>query len=140
MFYSYECIWINIWRSHWSWFLKLTFITIWGIMLGMAMLILCYGSSIKRKQSTKGNYSKYLLCLSYGPCALQFLFSRSFNIWSFISIAVVDQELLSRQSLKESLNQQWAITQKILMLELWTMCTVLTLLMFFPYMKFHKQK
>ena len=33
--------------------------------------------------------------------------------------------------------QQRAITQKILMLELWTLCTALPRLMIFPYMKFH---
>jgi len=33
--------------------------------------------------------------------------------------------------------QQRAITQEILMLELWTLCTALPPLMIFPYMKFH---
>ena len=37
----------------------------------------------------------------------------------------------------ERKNQQRAITQKIIMLELWTLCTALPLIMLFPYMKFH---
>ena len=59
-------------------------------------------TKFERKNSTKGNNSNKYVGYSYGPCALHFLSSWYFHIWSFISIAEVEQELSSGQDVRQT--------------------------------------